>query len=210
MASSYCTLVTLGLLAGAAGQAKGQPGYLYTTFDVPGAYQTYPQGLNDSGQIVGYYLDPGFKMHGFIFNGSSYTTLDAPGAGGTYAGGINASGQIVGGYGDARAEHGFLLSGSNYSTFDVPESNGTYPRGINASGQIAGQYRFGDLFSSSFLYSGGSYTKFAVSGTGFTAAAASPHLMCRALSLPKPSALITPDRSWELTVMSIHETLASY
>jgi probable HAF family extracellular repeat protein len=33
-------------------------------------------GVNDSGQIVGDYLDAGGKTHGYLLNEGSYTTLD--------------------------------------------------------------------------------------------------------------------------------------
>jgi hypothetical protein len=58
-------LVALGLFLGAAGQAKAD--YLFTTFDPPGSTLTIAYGINDSGQIVGYYTAGG-------------TDLAAPGA----------------------------------------------------------------------------------------------------------------------------------
>jgi probable HAF family extracellular repeat protein len=38
----------------------------YTTLDVPGASYTSAQGINASGQIVGYYWDAGGTSHGFL------------------------------------------------------------------------------------------------------------------------------------------------
>jgi uncharacterized membrane protein len=83
----------------------------FTTLDVPGSEYTYASGINDSGQIVGYYYDAIFPYnHGFLLDQGSYTTLDVPGAGFTNANGINASGQIVGWYYDAAGQHGFLAT----------------------------------------------------------------------------------------------------
>jgi hypothetical protein len=33
--------------------------YSFTTIDAPGAVNTYARGINGSGQIVGYFADPG-------------------------------------------------------------------------------------------------------------------------------------------------------
>jgi hypothetical protein len=60
-----CGLMAVGLLVGLAGHAKAQPTYSFTTLDVPGASNTYPQGINNSGQIVGSYSD-GAGQHGFL------------------------------------------------------------------------------------------------------------------------------------------------
>jgi probable HAF family extracellular repeat protein len=79
MKSYLRLLVALGLLLGLAGQAKAQPTYAFTIFDVPGAsFPAYAQGINTSGQIVGHYVDADGIWHGFLFDNGSYTTLDVP------------------------------------------------------------------------------------------------------------------------------------
>ena len=114
-------------------------GSSYTTFDYPGAIGTNVWGINDAGQIVGYYWDS-TGSHGFLKDGSSYTSFDYPGAIGTDAYGINDAGQIVGYYGDSTGSHGFLKDGSSYTPFDYPGPVWTYAYGINDAGQIVGQY----------------------------------------------------------------------
>src|SRR5215471_6289584 len=71
--------------------------YSFTTIDIPGA-DTYAQGINSSGQIVGGFRDTSGRAHGFLDTGGSLTTIDVPGALDTYAYGINNSGQIVGSF----------------------------------------------------------------------------------------------------------------
>jgi hypothetical protein len=39
---------------------------------------TLAQGINSSGEIVGYYTDAGFRAHGFVDNGRNYATFDDP------------------------------------------------------------------------------------------------------------------------------------
>ena len=48
----------------------------YTTLDDPLGI-TIAQGINDTGQIVGYYQESG-SVHGFLYSGGQYTTLDDP------------------------------------------------------------------------------------------------------------------------------------
>src|SRR5207244_6442987 len=93
-----------------------------TTLDVPGSTSTVASGINDSGQIVGYYEDAGGTWHGFLLDQGSYTTLDVPGSERTYATGINASGQIVGWYPNAIDEPpplAFLLDNGTYTSLDL-------------------------------------------------------------------------------------------
>src|SRR5438132_11876782 len=96
------------------------PVYTYTTLDDPLALatgSTSAQGINASGQIVGFYQNAG-GFHGFLYSGGTYTTLDDPSAtNGTLAQGINAPAQIVGHYLDASGTHAVLLPNSlNYAT----------------------------------------------------------------------------------------------
>jgi uncharacterized membrane protein len=48
---------------------------VYTTLDYPGATQTVAQGINDLGQIVGYYVDDRGGLHGFIATDPPETPL---------------------------------------------------------------------------------------------------------------------------------------
>src|SRR5262249_42405148 len=83
----------------------------FTNIDVPGATTTEAWGINNSGVIVGDYVDGGGIFHGFVKSGDSFTPVDFPGACGTSAKGINNSGAIVGNWCDSspqHAQHGYL------------------------------------------------------------------------------------------------------
>lgn len=143
-------------------------GYTYTTMVVPGATYTEIYGINDSGQIVGFFADSR-GYHGFLYSGGTYTQLDAPGADKeTFAYGINKSGRIVGSFVDSRGqEHGFLYSGGIYTQLDVPGANNeTFAHGINDSGQIVGFFFDSSSNTHSFLYSEGSFSQLDVPGSG--------------------------------------------
>jgi hypothetical protein len=93
---------------------------IITSFDVPGAgadgynlQGTFPQGINDLGEIAGYYEDANTVNHGFVRTANgAITTFDAPGAcsteappagcayNGTFVLGINLLGAVVGQYWD--------------------------------------------------------------------------------------------------------------
>ena len=63
-------------------------GESFTTIDAPGASFTYPLGINNAGQISGWFPTPyphGLLYHGFLYNGGSFTTIDVPGAEGSTA-----------------------------------------------------------------------------------------------------------------------------
>ena len=157
--SRIVTLATFATIVfGGVETAFANPSYSFTTIDVPGAVDTGPSGINDSGQIVGGF-DDGRVGHGFLLDTSgSITTIDVPGATSTGASGINDSGQIVGLFDYATGNtHGFFLDvGGRFTTIDVPGASETFAVGINNSGQIVGY--FGAIGYHGFLYTGGSFT----------------------------------------------------
>jgi probable HAF family extracellular repeat protein len=71
-------------------------GDTYTSFDPPGSVATTVVGVNNSGEIVGSYLDGNNETHGFLFNAGVFTIVDFPGARLTVINGVNDLGQIVG------------------------------------------------------------------------------------------------------------------
>jgi probable HAF family extracellular repeat protein len=68
-----------------------------------------PEVINQSGQIVGDYVDAAGNDRGFLYSDGRYTTIDPPGATWTEAYGVNAQGEIVGTYIGANGTvYGFL------------------------------------------------------------------------------------------------------
>jgi probable HAF family extracellular repeat protein len=92
------------------------------TFDAPGAgtaanLGTFPDDINDLGQVIGYFIDGGGFYHGFVrYPEGRFLTIDAPGEGtvpvsgqGTVPLAINNEGKIVGRYQDDNfVFHGFV------------------------------------------------------------------------------------------------------
>jgi len=103
-------------------------------------FNANPLGLNNSGDIVGYYTDAnGFTTHGFVLRNGVFTTVDKPGANSTLLRGLNDHGEIVGSYFDGNF-HGFLLRGDAFTPLDVPVGVATDPWGMNNGGQVVGDY----------------------------------------------------------------------
>ena len=114
---------------------------------VPGAFDSFANGINISNRVVGVYrvsnLPTGVN-HGFIRspNGTITNPVDYPGSTSTSLFGISDSGWVVGSYTDAQGKtHGFLRKNANtYISFDFPNATSTSLNGINSSGFISGRY----------------------------------------------------------------------
>ncbi len=155
--SGFSFLLSLTLLAAQGAQARP---VTYTSIDVPGAALTVVYGINESGEIVGYYQDAfktdgKKKIHGFILSGGVFTTIDVAGAAGAEVRGIGPGGDIVGDYwvtGEpATATHGFLLRrNGEFVPVEFPLHPYTYPQRILPNGTILGCYHENDMLGSMF------------------------------------------------------------
>jgi len=143
-------------------------GFTFTTINVPGARLTEAFGINDSGQIVGSFVDS-LGTHGFLQDGATFTTIDVPGAPIflTSARGINDSGQIVGDFPGGFGRLGFLKDGATFTSFNFDGADLTLARGINNSGQIIGTGILENGQPIGFLKSGATFTTIGVPGAEF-------------------------------------------
>src|SRR5213596_3059115 len=97
-----------------------------TTFDYPGdVTQTVPSGINDRGDITGYYVDSNGVTRGFVrfANGTFSAPIIEPNdtVGFTEGRGINNSRTVCGDYATSDGNlHGFFLSGGTFTEYDVP------------------------------------------------------------------------------------------
>jgi hypothetical protein len=126
---------------------------------------TQALGINNSGQIVGFYHPipaVGSAWAGFSLSGGSFTTVIYP-AGSTYSYpfGVNDHGQMVGIFYDGVQTNGYVESSGAFRTADVPVAwgNNTFMEALNDSGTAVGGYTpatatASQVFaSSSFVYS---------------------------------------------------------
>jgi hypothetical protein len=123
---------------------------LFQMFDYPGAYSTYPLGINDADQIVGTYSSRSDNgVHCFFSDrGKTFVNIDPPGSANPpdtqtrAAFMINNQGEICGYYTDASTgvQEGFLLRRGKFFAFNVPQSSSTAISCITDDGKLSGVY----------------------------------------------------------------------
>jgi uncharacterized membrane protein len=119
----------------------------YRTIAFPGAATlTIAFGINNRGQVVGYYDDAAGRTHGFVRGPHGrYRTIDFPGAYATAATRINDRGQIIGDYFSTKKrfeqglKRGFLLDHGRFTKINVPGSDSTEAVGLNDHGRVVGE-----------------------------------------------------------------------
>jgi hypothetical protein len=94
----------------------------FLTLDFPGAVNTLPSSINDSGAVVGDYSDASGVSHGFMYLNAKWATLDYPNASQTFLGGISNSGEIVGNATVNGAATAFLYVNGTFKVISVPNS----------------------------------------------------------------------------------------
>ena len=124
-----------------------------TTLHIPGAELSFAYGINNKGEVVGYWYDDQFNTHGYLLSGGKITNIDLPHTLGIATTGINDQGIIVGTFAneDATAIHGFLLYRGQFALLDYPGAFATTPTGINNAGDVVGYYQIKDDPNSPFV-----------------------------------------------------------
>jgi len=141
-------------------------GFLYqkgktSVVHVPGSSFDEVSGINNSGVIVGKYVDKATDTsHAFIYEAEKFTTLEPPAAKSSAAYGINDRGDVVGFYQDSRGVgRGFLYTNKSFVEIDFPGVFDTRATGINNKGQIVGFYvQPKDKRFRGFIYEKGIFT----------------------------------------------------
>jgi parallel beta-helix repeat protein len=133
----------------------------FRTIDYPDATATRVAGINDTGDMIGLYIDAGKKTHGYILKQGKFTSIDFPGASYTYAMAINNGGDIVGFYGGADSvDHGYLYSGGQFTKIDVPGASYTAAYGLNDKGDVVGHTQYPGELMKGFLWTKGQYSTY--------------------------------------------------
>jgi hypothetical protein len=172
------TFKLLFAIATTAAFASAGTVYTFTTIDVPGATNTIAWGLNDFGQVSGWYSFPPADgagksaENGFVLTGSAFSTFSYSGAYSTTAYGLNDNGVVAGlcqyeangTSGTCQtvtgAAQGWVKNGGSYSLVADPNSmpNSTSAFAVNDSGQTVGVYEASNASLYAYELSGGVYT----------------------------------------------------
>jgi hypothetical protein len=117
-------------------------GFCFDIVDPLGPTETEAWGVNDSGQIVGWYINSSAIYQGFEYDNGTYTTISCAGWANTRAYGINDAGVIVGDVFNSTAGpfSGFTSKSGTCTIFNYPNATSTYGRGINKNNQVTGFY----------------------------------------------------------------------
>jgi probable HAF family extracellular repeat protein len=127
--------------------------------DVPGASFTTALGLNDQGDVVGYYRN-GRNVHGFKWKNGQFWVMNYPGSRGTVSSKINDGGDVVGYFFDSNGlPHGFVYRNGQWSRIDFPNSMDTVALGINSVGDIVGAYDVSQAVTHAFELRNGRFTR---------------------------------------------------
>jgi hypothetical protein len=119
-------------------------GGVFELIIVPNSINTQATGINNSGNICGFYQDSKNVNHGWLLVNGTLTVLNYPESTGTQALGLNNKGLVVGTYTDsANNSHGFTYTTSTakWASIDDPSGVGTtIVNGVNDSGDLVGFY----------------------------------------------------------------------
>ncbi len=119
---------------------------------------TAAMGINNSGEIVGYYTDSSGDQHGFIYQSGTFTTVDDPNGTNTHLTAINNNGEIVGWYETAFSssnlfpERGLNYQDGTFTTLSAGSNVNTFLTGVSDDGIIVGNSGMPD-FSNPFIAS---------------------------------------------------------
>ena len=146
VAAGYSSTDPAGATLQKALTVSGGPSFASPTFTdinalLPTNFNSQATGVNNAGEVVGFYQMADGNFSAFTDLGGSITSFEAPGAASTQALGVNDLGQIVGDFVDNMGVmHGFLDSGGVFSTLDPIGSTATTINGINDLGTVVGFY----------------------------------------------------------------------
>lgn len=141
----------------------------YTIIDLPGATATFIEGMNDLGDVAGYFDDGSNQRKGFLKTAASVTVIDVPGSLETYAEDVNDNGVVVGSFTvQTGIGHSFIYEAGNITRLDYPGAASTAARNINNNGVIVGNYIDAANVSHGFIFDGASFTSFDPPGSTLT------------------------------------------
>ena len=135
----------------------------FTTVSFPKSNGTQATGINDSGEVVGLYLDSTSTQHGFLKKGTKYTTIDVKGDTSADAYGINNAGDItVFAFNSSGDYDAFVYNGKTFKKVGYPKAGplGSVAHATNNKGDVTGTYydSAGDVHG--WLLHGGKYYAF--------------------------------------------------
>ena len=145
-AAGYSSTDPAGMVGQTAITVSGGPTFTTPVFHdinalLPANTNSQATGVNDSGEVVGFFQLASGNFSAFSDVGGTITPFEFPGSASTQALGLNNVGEIVGDYVDAGGVmHGFLDNAGAFTMLDPTGSTATTINGINDLGAVVGFY----------------------------------------------------------------------
>jgi hypothetical protein len=117
------------------------------SLNYPGALDTAPLAINDSGTVVGSFVGSGTdgSSHGFLYHGGSWARVDYPnGPGNTQLVGISNNNVVVGHFQMLSTYISFMYANGVFKDIFVPNADSTQVTDISANGIISGNTAYSD------------------------------------------------------------------
>jgi hypothetical protein len=114
--------------------------------------------INNTGSVVGDYVDAKSIVHGYIYDiaTAAFTEITPPGSLYTVVYGVNDSNVVIGYYLDKNNDsHGFIYDGTKYTVINIKGGTDTEGFGINNAGDYTVSTILSDDLEHSYLFSGG-------------------------------------------------------
>ena len=141
MKKSFSAIVFALMLATLTCVAQVPAGnFRFQNVDVPGAPFTLAGGINNLGQIAGFFRDSSGVVHGYVQDGDDIREITFPGARKTFPSAINNAGTVAGSYSDGKTFHGFILEHGVFTSIDFPGAIVTTVVDLNDRGDVVGVY----------------------------------------------------------------------
>lgn len=157
MKKHFAAILLVLVLAATASAARIEnQNYRFVTVNFPHQPIIFngPIGINNRGDLAGFYVDGNFKVRGYARINGNFIPVDYPGSTQTWCTTITDNREINGTYFDAEGyQHGFILRNGQYQTIDVPfaarttgihfefgEGLGTAAFGMSDNGAMVGEY----------------------------------------------------------------------
>jgi uncharacterized membrane protein len=157
-----------------AQEQSHSPIQIIAIYDYPGAAGFInSSGINDKGDVAGYYLDTAGDFRGFVRfrNGNFSAPIIAPNdTGVTYATDINNAPTVSGeSYDSVRnAYHGYLLTNQTFTLFDIEGARSTTVAGINVNGDFVGSFGPDADTGEAYIDIEGEIASFSIPGASIT------------------------------------------
>ena len=110
----------------------------FQNIDVPGSTSTSVGGINNLGQVAGFFHDSSGAVHGYVQDGADIRVFDFPNAHKTFGEVINNAGMVAGAYSDGVQFHGFTLKEGVFTAIDFPGAIFTDIVDLNDRGDLVG------------------------------------------------------------------------